>query len=235
MALHRTFEISNLGGRPFKFRPTSSDNTISMTEPEYGERELIEAMIGELLPFDIFLDVGAHTGSWTIPIALRLNGGGHVYALEPNPGTFEFLLDNIEVNGIPNVRSFCCAASDSDEDRKFFNRGSTELSSFYPDTIDPNAPAVPFSMMKARSIDSLIYEGIVQNPTLMKVDVEGAEIDVLLGAQFATRTVRIIIVEIHESVLQAHGSSTSNVKSLLERMGFAVSETDGGLHLLGRR
>ncbi len=59
-------------------------------------------------PNDIFVDVGAHIGSYTIPIA---NKAQKVIAFEPNKYTFELLTNNISLNHLTNIEAYNTAAS----------------------------------------------------------------------------------------------------------------------------
>lgn len=57
----------------------------------------------ELLPGDIFVDVGANIGYFTLIASKLVGESGHVYAFEPNPSSFAILKRNVEENGLHNV------------------------------------------------------------------------------------------------------------------------------------
>jgi FkbM family methyltransferase len=128
---------------------------------------------------DVVVDVGANHGFFTCYAAQR---GAHVYAFEPNPKTFELLMENVVRNGFADrVNAQCTAVADFD--------GETDLQC-YPshdgwDTISPARDQAVGSFFEQRErvpvkvgrLSSLIpAEG---NIRLLKLDCEGTELAIL--------------------------------------------------------
>jgi len=102
----------------------SEDHTIGSTLHFAKEYELlyINAVL-QLIPLsytkdDIFLDIGANIGTWTVPLANAINPfGGRVYSFEAILDTYYFLGANIALNGLQNVNAFNVALGDKPETR----------------------------------------------------------------------------------------------------------------------
>ncbi|HUM02933.1 MAG TPA: FkbM family methyltransferase [Thermoanaerobaculia bacterium] len=67
-------------------------------DPKEFEQEEVDALRGFLREGDVAIDIGAHTGDSTLPIALAVGASGTVLAFEPNPYAFKVLLANSELN-----------------------------------------------------------------------------------------------------------------------------------------
>jgi FkbM family methyltransferase len=80
----------------------------------------VTALRGFLRPGDVAIDIGAHTGDSTLPIALALGASGTVFALEPNPYVFKVLAANAELNRTKtNIVPLMFAAMPEDGDFTF--------------------------------------------------------------------------------------------------------------------
>lgn len=137
-------------------------------EPE--QTDLFSRHVG---PDDVVLDLGAHTGYYTL-LASRLVGrGGRVFAFEPHPRNAWFLRQHARLNGCRNVEVVEGAAYDRTGVVRFrYGAGSGT-----GQVADQGAVGV-----KAVRIDDFVQQrGIV--PSVIKVDVEGGERPVLEGAR----------------------------------------------------
>ena len=172
-----------------------------------------------LRPGDLFVDVGANVGSYSIWAAEL---GAEVIALEPADDTFGLLEENVALNGyqIKTIRAAAGAAPGTarfTSDRDCVNR------------LDPDGTA---------EIAVVTIDSIIGNRTIagMKVDVEGFEIDVLRGCEQALseHRVRLIQLEWNSTSLQAVGTDREPVADLLAKYDYRLyyAEPDGSLALL---
>lgn len=150
-----------------------------------------------LRPPDVFWDVGAHFGYYTL-LASRAASSGHCYAFEPSPGNLWYLRHHLQWNGIANAVVQPIAVAGEDGERQF---GSTGTGS---GRLEGGNQTV-----HTRSIDSLVQSGACKAPTFLKIDVEGAEAEVLAGARgllktgIATFCIATHSGELHARCLQA--------------------------------
>ena len=138
-------------------------------------------VLGRLAPGDTFLDVGAHIGYFTLPAAQRVGASGRVIALEPSPASFELLKSNVRLNGFSCVTCLQAAASAHD------GTATLTISSQSPmwNTLrgealaDTNATSIA---VDTRSLDNIVADAGWPKIAGIKLDVEGAESEVLQGA-----------------------------------------------------
>lgn len=148
-------------------------------EYEAGTLYVLEQLLGE---GDIFLDVGANIGFLSIVVARFVGKGGLVYAVEPHPLIFKELLENISLNQAKNIVPLNVALGSGLSEAMLYdnpdiNWGSASL-------IPPkNRGMTTRWPVKVVSIDGLIQSGRIQAPDLVKIDVEGFELEVLKGAK----------------------------------------------------
>jgi FkbM family methyltransferase len=164
-----------------------------------------------LEPGDLFLDVGANVGSYSIWAAEL---GANVIALEPSADTFHLLAENIALNGYEIDAIQAAAGSECGFAR--FTDGQDCVNRF-----DPQGAA----QIEVVTIDSLIGNRAVAG---MKVDVEGSEIDVLLGSSLALaeQRIRLIQLEWNSASQAAVGTGRVPVAKLLARNGYDLYRPD---------
>jgi FkbM family methyltransferase len=148
---------------------------------------------------DTVVDVGAHIGLYTIIAAKRVGPTGKVIAIEPDPENCNLLKRNVELNNLTNVIISECAAFSSNTKLKLYSpgkeRGFTKLST----VMSARALTETFLDVDANTLDHLmVMQGIMQ-ANWIKIDVEGAELEVLKGA---TTTLSVsddirLLIEVH--------------------------------------
>jgi FkbM family methyltransferase len=127
-----------------------------------------------LKPGMVVVDVGAHIGSFTMLAAKLVGESGTVHAVEPSERNREFLDANVQLNSYKNVRVHPYAAGKVRAQRLFHLTGSSDSHGFYP---HPNTGTLQTIEITQVPLDELI-QGRVD---AVKIDVEGAEIEVLEG------------------------------------------------------
>lgn len=123
---------------------------------------------------DVVVDVGAHIGKYTLLWAKKVGKAGHVVALEPKPENYRMLQHNIADNRLENISAFNAAAWNRAGSLTLF-LGESSASASVHQYYSRNHISVP-----AFSLDELLKDYV--RVDWLKVDVEGAEVEVLQGA-----------------------------------------------------
>ncbi|PZO38685.1 MAG: FkbM family methyltransferase [Pseudanabaena frigida] len=157
---------------------------------------------------DLFVDVGANIGSYTV-LASKVVGANS-FAIEPVPKTFQCLQRNISINNINSlVDSHCCAAGKNSGLLKF----STDLDT--TNQVVNSDYSGTWIEVPVESLDRMLKQ---LQPTLIKIDVEGFEPDVILGA-FQTLKCDSLLAILLETV-------NSDIKKSLQDSGFQPASYD---------
>jgi FkbM family methyltransferase len=136
------------------------------------------------------LDVGAYIGVYTLKAAKKVGCQGRVISVEPEEENFRFLLKNIEINGFDNIIPVRAALSDFEGNGLLYLSapGSGEHSMLSRSQKKINVPV--------QTVDGLMRKLRMDSLDVMKIDVEGAEIQVLKGSNqmLRERRIRSIVV-----------------------------------------
>lgn len=145
------------------------------------ERGELAYVVARCKPGDIFIDVGAHVGYFTLPIARRVGARGRVIAIEPLPASADLLRRNVGLNGFDWVTVVQAAACQRDGQASFvLSDASAMWGALGPADQGHGSATLP---VRTRSLDSLVAEMNWPQIVGIKVDVEGAELEVLRGAE----------------------------------------------------
>ncbi|MCU1386190.1 MAG: hypothetical protein JWL71_4887 [Acidobacteria bacterium] len=173
------------------------------------------------------VDVGANTGYNTVYAAALVGASGRVIAIEPAADNVRVLRDNVAANHLGQVVVHAVAAGRTHEVRDLFLRGDVSaVNSLFPESMYASVTAV--DQVPVAPLDALV-DG---DADLVKIDVEGAELEVLGGMARLLRSPRMrMIVEWHPRLQEAAGYSTDALPRFLLDQGFAltaVSHTRAG-------
>jgi FkbM family methyltransferase len=136
------------------------------------------------------LDVGANIGYFSLILAHAVGQHGKVHAFEPHPALYPRLQQHVIRNGFANtVEVHSCAVADFAGTVQFRLRADGGSSLGPRAGLDWNPIETPVD-----SLDAMIQHGELTPPGFMKIDVEGAEMQVLRGAEQLIREFRPVIV-----------------------------------------
>lgn len=190
------------------------------------EEELSLYILSVLRPGDVFFDAGAHYGYFSLLASALVGETGHVVAFEPHPETLDRLQRNVA--GRPNISVEAKAIWSGTQEISFaaaapaFSAFSSVIGLRHPEQTAP----VERIQVDAISIDDYVRERAIQ-PTFIKLDVESAEMQAILGAERTLREARpILSVEVGDfDHLLAQGVPTSlTVLKILAAAGYGFRE-----------
>jgi FkbM family methyltransferase len=191
------------------------------------EEALSLFLLRVLRPGDVFLDVGAHIGFFSLLASHMVGDGGRVVAVEPNAENFAWLTDLMAVNGRANVTGINAVASETDGVVEFYRNadndgghalwdpGLHDFNKLSRET--PEKDSYPSVRLDTLTAD----QGITQCRAV-KIDTEGAEPTVLRGGgDFITpERAPYVICEVNEFGLTQMGSSQEELRALMKARGY---------------
>ena len=161
---------------------------------EPNERALLRQL---LAPGMVVLDVGAHAGFYTLNASKLVGPSGRVMSFEPSPRERERLRLHLRLNRCANVAVEAVALGEAagEGDLFVFDGRTSGCNSFHlASTNGARRLTVPI-----RTLDEYVANGVVDRVDFVKMDIEGAELSALRGAERLFRTLRpALLCELHE-------------------------------------
>src|ERR687896_1023242 len=162
----------------FKIMTIHEDDIITRFTPKEG---------------DIVIDIGAHIGLYTIISSKRVGANGKVVAIEADPENFEMLTSNIKLNQLTNIIPLNYAVYSKETKLKLYNNYSIMHERIGERTtkfVEANANTLDYILQQQQQVIHVNW---------IKIDVEGAELEVLKGAQNVLSKSKDIafLIEIH--------------------------------------
>lgn len=182
-----------------------------------------QLVIQRLKPGDVFIDVGANIGYYSLIASTLVGASGSVISFEPDPANYHLLMKNLQVNNLSNVNAINAALSDVK------GEGSLYLSTnnFGDHQIYDNGDERKKSAIQLLNGSEVL--GGIDNITLVKIDTQGAEYHVLKGLLPILRKQPhplSLIVEFWPFGLRKAGASADKLLDLLSELDLPFSAID---------
>lgn len=170
---------------------------------------------------DIAIDVGAHIGWYTLVASQCVGKFGKVISFEPNPFCIDKLRDNVTINDFTNVIIEQIALSDKNKKVSFWIGDDMGGSLVKQNTQRLTKGKVKRILVRAQTLDSYVISYGIKRISLIKIDVEGAELEVLRGAKnILQKQTPYLIVEVIEESLKAFGANREMLFDFVRRFGY---------------
>jgi FkbM family methyltransferase len=204
-----------------KLRPSLQPFMIKLIVPRYGYRyycKIIDFAPGredDVIQYfnpamgDVVVDIGAHVGRYTILGSKLVGRSGKVIAVEAHPGNFQLLKRNLQLNKSDNVITLNCAAYSQDKPQlRLLLAGEDQGNTIYNTVMEGRDVTEKFVTVPALKLDSIVQHAGIQAHEIdwIKIDVEGAEYEVLKGAQNILSNSKDISV-----LIEVHNLQNSNL------------------------
>ncbi|HLJ93373.1 MAG TPA: FkbM family methyltransferase [Gemmataceae bacterium] len=190
------------------------------------EEAVVERIVKDVPVGGTVIDAGAHIGRYTLMAASAVGPSGRVIAIEPGPDTFTLLRENAALNQMTWITPIQAALGKEDGWADLFtgsDQATNSLRGEWLDKLEGFESITRRSCQKVtvRSLPSLLAELGLGSVDLLKIDVEGAELEVLQGARALLRSGQIkqIICEVHQPTVRP-----AEIRTLLRSCGFAVND-----------
>jgi FkbM family methyltransferase len=189
----------------------------------YGTYEYVyaSAFIGQITPGSLVVDIGANIGEYTVLAALSTGPAGRVLAVEPNPALHSRMFRFLEINSIYNVTVLPVALGSS-EDRGILTvpQGAAALGTLQTTAVtgDPGTSIA----VSIRRLDDILIDEDRHRLGVVKVDVEGWELEVFRGGRETLANVKpVVFYECGAEQFDSDGARRlTRSMSFLEELGY---------------
>ena len=198
----------------------------------YYEKEVGDLLKRSVKPGDVFLDLGANIGYFSLLVA-NISPSAKVISFEPVAGLFQNLNDNIALNNIKNISTINVAVGEINEEKELFVS--------YPDNLGMSSFHQPenFSGKTERvrvvTIDDWFETSGLPGIDIIKLDIEGSELAALKGMNEVLQEQKpVLIVEINPGTLSMFNLKPSDINDHLKQLhfeGFLILENGRLTHL----
>jgi FkbM family methyltransferase len=203
---------------------------------EIKEQNLVKALVK---PGMIAFDVGANLGDYSILLSQLVGESGKVYTFEPTSSIFEKLETRLNSQGLNNINVFQKAVFSEDKEIEFHefpddysvwnSIGMPQMPN--PENPQENIPIAKTEIVEGISLDSFCKTNHIERIDYLKIDVEGAESDVLLGtvSLLQQKKIRFLQFEISQKMLEGLNRKAKDTFKILIDHGYECHriEADG--------
>ena len=250
--------LCNIFFRFFRNRSNDGSNLLRFKMPEHNfefycrnnkddfniitihEKDIIDHFIPK--ERDIVVDIGAHIGLYTIMASKHVGPNGKIVAIEANPDNFEMLNRNVKLNQLTNITNLNCAVYSQETRIKLYLAGEGSNRTKYNTLIAEraNEGKEKFVEVNADTLDHLMQLQGISEVNWIKIDVEGAELEVLKGAvNIISRSKDIsLLIEIHNLA----GSNSTLYEPIIQflslhnfKIDFEKTYDGGEKHVIARK
>jgi len=178
-----------------------------------------------LNPGDVFFDIGANVGYFTLTSQELVGEKGEVHSFEPHDRAFSLLQESVKSNKCDNIFLNKTALSDKEKAVEFVSLKDSAFS-WTQQERNNSSPSVT---IKTTTLDKYINDiNLNRKIKSLKIDVEGAEYNVLLGAkELLMSQSPYLILEVQDWSLSRFGYSVDDIFTFLDKCGYRAFDLDG--------
>lgn len=164
----------------------------------HREPEFMNILENYLKPNDIFFDLGCNIGYVALFVLKNISSKGFLYAVDPDKKNISALRESIKLNNLPrnySIENIALSSNDGEISFEF-----SEQSNLHKINYDLSKESSAYRRIPSRSFDSYFSDKPL--PTFIKMDVEGAELDILFGMEkfLKSSTKCKILMELHPTL-----------------------------------
>ena len=191
---------------------------------EAGTLHVMERVLRE---GDVFMDIGANIGLMSLAASKFVGEGGTVYSFEPVPSTYRILRRNIEINNVMNVKTYSKAVGSKREEKNIYwmyggKSGAATM-------IEPQKDTY-YCKVEVETVDGFVRDNDINVLRLIKIDVEGWELEVLKGAKelLSSDKAPVVIIEYSETHPIFGGELMDIYDNLVRINDYKIYRLEGG-------
>ena len=203
----------------------SSSMDLSYYKDSFGSsHDKILEVIEQLTDGDIFIDIGANIGFFSILASLKVGENGRVICFEPSFREFSRLLKNIQLNNCKNLLPYNVAlANRIGESQLFIEESHTGLNFLMDIANKDDSNKNPASVLVPVLTGDLLLQNLNRHAKkVIKIDVEGAEFEVISGMRSFLQqdNIATVVIEITPKFLARFGHTKQMIYTLMTDCGF---------------
>lgn len=206
----------------YEFQTIENDEGISTELQIYESHEPLTThlMINELKQDMICVDLGSNIGYYAVIESNLIGETGKIFAIEPSPVNFPVLKSNLENQKMNNFLAFNIAIGDKNEEMEFIISSKSNWSKIRMNNEKIN-PEDKIIKIPVKTLDSFVNENNITKIDILRMDVEGFEYNILLGANKILEKFKPkIFVEIHKMYLGK--GKTYEIFNELKNKGYEI-------------
>ena len=202
---HRKWRFVEYGWetKAFQLEDDGAVQYAQWLHPKEGPKEVTQEQVNVLRRFiregDLVIDIGAHSGDTTVPLALAAGKSGCTLALEPNPFVFKILAQNAALNrDKTNITPLCIAATETDGAFTFHYSDGAYCNGGFLDKIrDKKHGHLQPLEVQGRNLEKLLrreYADRLERLSYVKIDTEGYDAFVIQSLRKLLREYQPVVV-----------------------------------------
>lgn len=208
--------------------------TFIQQEPEYAEYAVLEEAFLRSLDYRglTVYDVGAFQGVLTLFFGQRVGSDGKVIAFEPHPLNYQRVVENVGLNDLRNVTIRNVGVGKASGEFELVApagglTGRASATAGAKQELEAKGLGTQTFRVPVISLDEEIGRSSLPGPDLVKIDVEGLELDVLLGMEETIVACKPrLFVENHGAGPEAKRANAARVVDLLARHGYEMHHVE---------
>ncbi|MHA1491431.1 MAG: FkbM family methyltransferase [Promethearchaeota archaeon] len=174
---------------------------------EFQKTQLFKKLVK---PGMTILDIGTNKGYFTLLSAKKMKDEGEILSFEPHPENYYWIKKSISANGYKSIKLFQIALFNKNGEMRLFEGSKSGHHSLVRNK-DLGSITIP-----TKKLDDILADQKISRVDLIKIDVEGAEIQVLEGANnLLTQQSPKLLIDIHEI-------DRKKIFRILEKFGFKI-------------
>jgi len=204
------------------------------------EPETIAFIMNFMEDGDTFYDIGACIGQYSL-LAAYLYPKSKVYSFEPHINNYKRLIENIKLNKLDNITHMCVALSD--------HNGEEDFCIMQAETGTTGSQIYHLEASKLKyKIQTITIDKLVETcdfPSILKLDVDGTEFDIIKGMEQTLKDPRLkaVIVEFNErteetiKLFEHNGFTKNNIFTVYSQMqkAFIYKHPNGKIELIKKQ
>lgn len=210
--------------------------------PKESMKEITQTSVDAVRQFvqegDTIIDIGAHTGDTTVPMALAAGASGLTLALEPNPYVYKVLAKNATLNADrTNIVPLNIAATESDGEYTFHYSDSAYCNGGYLSRIKNQKHGHHYPLhIKGRNLEAILraeYSSRLDRLSYIKIDTEGYDRDVILSIKSILLEYQpVLVTEVLKKLVREEREA---LVTTLEEIGYSCFKYETGPSPQGER